>query len=82
MFSFLVCKIRCHIFLRNIKHATIFFVSNRHSIFLRLGYDIFHMCHSMIPYVCVHSSYRSLSGACFIYAMKIVPPQDGRYAAS
>ena len=42
-------------------HVTIFFVSNRHGLSLWLEYDTFHMYHSVIPYVCVDSSYRRLS---------------------
>ena len=42
-------------------NVTFCFVSNRHWIFLRLGYDIFHLFHSVIPYVYVGSSYCSVS---------------------
>ena len=37
--------------LGNFIHVTILFVSNRHSISLSLGCDVFHMYRSVIPYV-------------------------------
>ena len=42
-------------------HVTTVSVINRHCISLCLGYDVFHIYHSGIPYVYVDSSYRSLS---------------------
>ena len=52
------------------------------SISLWLGHDRFRVYHRLNPYVCVDSSKCRLSGACFIYAMNIGPPHDGRHVAS
>ena len=52
---------------------TIWFVSIHHCVSLWLGYDHVHMYHSVIPYVYVDSSYRSLSGVLIhFFPMKIV----------